>query len=369
MTPFQVKPEIYFLDTFDEFVDSLQASDLVVTSSRVIEQYPQLKDNTAYALDIRKYGKAEPTDIMVESMFEEIEGIVYNRVIAIGGGTVLDVGKIFALEKKASIYSLFKKEVPVKKIKELVCIPTTCGTGSEVTNISILEFTKQNTKFGLADDALYANCVYLIPSLLKGLPLKVLSTSAIDALVHSIESYTSPKATPFSELFSEKAMRMILETFKCIVANQMEVKNKHIKKLLYASTYAGIAFGNAGCAAVHALSYPLGAKYHVAHGESNYALFTSVYLKYMEKDPDGKIKKLNKILGQILGCDCQEVYEEIEHLLNYFLPKKAIHEYGVTQEDLIDFTGIVMSQQTRLMNNNYVPLKPSDVLEIYQNVY
>ena len=83
-----------------------------------------------------------------------------------------------------------------------------------------------------------------------------------------------------------------------------------------AANYAGIAFGNAGCAAVHALSYPLGAKYHVAHGESNYAMFTGVLNNYMEIKSDGEIARLNEFMARILGCDVDVVYEELEKLLN-----------------------------------------------------
>ena len=86
---------------------------------------------------------------------------------------------------------------------------------------------------------------------------------------------------------------------------------------LKASNYAGIAFGNAGCAAVHAMAYPLGANYHVPHGESNYALFTGVMKNYMEIRSDGEIASLNRFIADILECDVNEVYDELEKLLNH----------------------------------------------------
>ena len=134
-----------------------------------------------------------------------------------------------------------------------------------------------------------------------------------------------------------------------------------------AANYAGIAFGNAGCAAVHALSYPLGAKYHVAHGESNYAMFTGVLNNYMEIKSDGEIARLNKFMAEILECDV--VYAELEKLLNVMIPKKALHEYGVTEAELEEFTDSVLENQGRLMANNFVELDRERVYKIYRECF
>ena len=95
-----------------------------------------------------------------------------------------------------------------------------------------------------------------------------------------------------------------------------------------ASTYAGISFGNAGCAAVHATSYPLGATYHVPHGEANYAMFTGVFKEYYRLNPNGKLKKLNHMISEMIECEEVEVYEKLEELLNHIIEKKALHEYN-----------------------------------------
>jgi 4-hydroxybutyrate dehydrogenase len=138
---------------------------------------------------------------------------------------------------------------------------------------------------------------------------------------------------------------------------------------MLASNYAGIAFGNAGCAAVHALSYPLGAAYHVAHGESNYAIFTGVMKNYMEIKTDGEIAKLNRFMAEILECPVRLVYEELEKLLNILIPKKALHEYGVTEKQLAEFADSVMENQGRLMANNFVELDRDRVYKIYKELY
>ena len=117
------------------------------------------------------------------------------------------------------------------------------------------------------------------------------------------------------------------------------------------------------------MSYPLGGKYHVAHGESNYAMFTGVLKNYMEIKQDGEIAVMNQYLADLLGCSTTEVYDQLEQLLNQILPKKPLHAYGVTQDDLKEFTHSVITGQGRLMANNFVPLDEARVLKIYQELF
>ena len=372
MKQFSVIPVIKMMDTVEEFTKeySMDKKDLVFVSGSVYKRFGSLLSREGiHIVNFANYPKGEPTDLLVEGLCKEIAGIDYDRVIAIGGGTVIDVAKLFSLEKVSPVVDLFQKKIPAIRSKKLVLIPTTCGTGSEVTNISILELTTINSKFGLAVDELYADEAVLIPELVKDIPLKFFATSAIDALIHSIESYTSPKANAFTQAYSLQAMSMILKGFQAVAKGGDEAKRRLAGDFLYASCMAGIAFGNAGCAAVHAMSYPLGATHHVPHGEANYAMFTGVYKTYQAIDPDGAIKDLNAFLADILSCESDQIYVAIEALLDQILPKKALHEYGVTQEELVTYTETVMTQQTRLMNNNYVELDGETVMEIYQSLF
>ena len=140
-------------------------------------------------------------------------------------------------------------------------------------------------------------------------------------------------------------------------------------EFLMASTYAGIAFGNAGCAAVHAMSYPLGATYHVPHGESNYALFMGVMKNYMELKTDGEIEKLNGLFAEVLECDVQEVYVKLESLLENILKRKPLHEYGMKEQEIEEFTVSVLENQQRLLKNNFVPLDAERIAKIYRELY
>lgn len=371
MHSFRLVPEIRQYDTTKEFCADLHIGkgDLLLISESLYDKFFKAQDKGAIVIHYRKYGSGEPTDLMVEGIYRDLQGLSYQRVIAVGGGTILDVAKLFALKNISPVVDLYDRKLEIQKDKELILVPTTCGTGSEVTNISILELTAKNTKFGLADDALFADKAVLIPELLKNLPLRFFATSSIDALVHSIESFTSPKASAFTRLYSKKAMTIILECFQYIVEHGPESRAEVIGDMLTASTYAGIAFGNAGCAAVHAMSYPLGAAYHVPHGESNYAMFTGVYKTYLRLKPEGVITELNEHLTYLLGCTPEHVYDELEVLLNHLIPKKPLHEYGMTEADIDIFTHTVMTKQGRLMANNYTTLDEETVRGIYKELF
>lgn len=370
MKTFKIVPKIALFNSTAEFASEFKLSknDLIFMG-KSSEKYFKNFLGDAKVIFRSDYGKGEPTDIMVEKIYEDIKNLPYKRVIAVGGGTIVDVAKLLALKKFHPVLDLYDKKFPAERDKELVIIPTTCGTGSEVTNISILELVSRHTKLGLADDALYADYAVLIPELLQDLPYQFFATSSIDALVHATESYLSPKATSFSREFSTKAASMILDGYMKIKNQGKDARLPILNDFLLASTYAGIAFGNAGTGAVHAMSYSFGATYHVPHGEANYVLYTAVFKTYQKINPTGDISNLNKLISSKIGCKEDEVYEKLEELLGAILPLKKMHEYGVTQKDLDDFTENTITKQTRLTQNNYVPLSREQVHKIYESVF
>lgn len=368
MKQLMIKPTIYKFNTCEEFCNEFQIGqrDLIITNEFIYNPGFTKLNLKADVIFQEKYGEGEPSDEMVENIYKDVEKIDFKRVIAIGGGTVIDISKLFALKNVTPVLDLFDRKLDIIKDKELILVPTTCGTGSEVTNISILELKSRKTKLGLAVDELYADNTVMIPELLKGLPFKFFATSSIDALIHAIESYVSPKATPYTDLFAVAAMEKIINGYKIMVEKGKEARMELLEDFLIASNYAGISFGNAGVGAVHAMSYPLGARYHVPHGESNYAIFIEVFKTYMRLKPEGKICKLNTLLAELLGCDIENVYDELELLLNNIIPRKPLSEYGTTMDELLDFTENVMTKQQRLTANNYTELDRDEVYRIYK---
>ncbi len=370
MQELMVKPVIKTFATCRELVQDLQigAGDLMITNEYIYDPYFSEFGLDCDVLFQEKYGAGEPSDEMAEAMYKDLKGS-YKRIIAVGGGTIIDLSKFFTLQDVSPILDLYDGKIVPKKDKELIIVPTTCGTGSEVTNVAVLALVSRNTKKGLAIDEFYADQAVLVPELLQTLPYSVFAASSIDALVHAVESALSPKASATTKLFSYQAIEKILHGYMKIRREGPEARLPLLDEFLLASNYAGIAFGNAGCAAVHAMSYPLGAAYHVTHGESNYAMFTGVMKNYMEIKSDGEIAVMNRFIADIIGSTTDDVYEELEKLLDIVLPKKRLREYGVTEQDLKDFARSVVENQKRLTDNNFVPLDEARYYKIYKELY
>jgi len=371
MKQFSLVPEIHKIATFDAFYQEFQINekDLILTIEPIFNTYLKERAEKFTVVFPEQYALGEPTDEMIDQIVADIKEVDFNRVIAIGGGSIVDIAKLFALKQVEHSEQLFLREVPIVKEKQLVIIPTTCGTGSEVTNISIALLKGKNTKLGLADNAICADQAVMIPELLVKLPYKVFVTSSVDALIHAAESFLSPKASGYTELFSIKAMEMILKGYMEIVEKGQDHFREIVGDFLEASNYAGIAFGNAGCAAVHAMSYPLGGIYHVPHGEANYQFFVEVFQYYKMKKPIGKIEEIEELFARVIGCEKENAFTELGKLLNNLLNLKPLREYGMKEEDIKGFAESVIVSQQRLLGNNYVPFTKEDLLTIYSKLY
>lgn len=371
MQLFKLKTTIHRFESFGDFAKTfaLGENDLVITNEFLYEPYMKSCALPCRFIMQEKYGLGEPSDEMMNSMLNDVANLRYTRVIAIGGGTVIDISKLFVLQGLKNVSEAFNRKISLIKEKQLVIIPTTCGTGSEVTNLSIAEIKSRHTKMGLADDTILADDAVIIPELLRGLPFKFYACSAIDALIHAIESYVSPKANPYTRIFSEAAWNIILDVFKEIAAKGQDCRFEKMGEMIMASNFAGIAFGNAGVGAVHALSYPLGGTYHVPHGEANYQFFTEVFKMYQAKNPEGSIAELNKKIGERLNCSPEEVFPELDKLLGCLIEKRPLREYGMKPEEVKGFAESVVKTQQRLLANNYVALTQDEMETIYQTLY
>lgn len=370
MSQFLAKPTIYRLDTVKELIDTfaIGKGDLLLTNGHFYTDYFEALQLKCDIIHPKQYGVGEPSDEMVEALIADIH-TDYKRIFAVGGGSVLDVAKFLVLKQATPILDLYDKKIEPVKARQLILVPTTCGTGSEVTSVAALALNSRSTKAGFGDPALFPDAAVLIPELLNNLPFEPFATSSIDALIHAVESALSPKASAISKLLSYEAITLILKGYKEIEANGPEARFPLLENFLWASTYAGIAFSNAGCAAVHALSYPLGGTFHVPHGESNYAMFTGVMKNYMEIKQDGEIATLNAHIANIIGCDNNQVYDALEKLLNLLVQKKPLREYGMTEAQIAEFADSVFEKQQRLLINNFVPFDRDRIYKIYKELY
>ncbi|MCR4708851.1 MAG: iron-containing alcohol dehydrogenase [Clostridiales bacterium] len=358
--------EIHHLEDFSQLMSKfdLDSRDVVLTNRFIYQPFMEEFKAPCNFVFQEDFGTSEPSEDMIEKLFDFIKYDSYDRVIAIGGGAIMDLGKLLGCHRPGNVHEWFYKREPVVHEKPVIAVPTTCGTGSEVTNISVaivkseLEggvLTDGETKLGLVSDDIIPNIVVLIPEFLSTLPYKPFITSAIDALVHATESYLSPqRKTLISEMYSMRAMELLLVGLKKIAEEGQEARKDYLKEFLVGANLAGTAFLKAGCGTVHALSFPLGGTYHVPHGESNYALFGKILEIYEEYDPEGELLNFKKLVSGILGCSIETAIPALNELLEKVCPLKPLREYGFKETDIDAFADSVEANQQRLITNSYV---------------
>lgn len=373
MRGFSIKTEIEEYDTFEEYAKEAQlgADDLVLCGEHTYNDYVAPLSFPVQTLFREKYGKGEPTDGMVDAILDELRDKKYGRIIAIGGGTVIDIAKAVAVAgPDDKVDDLYDNVAQLKAYHELVIIPTTCGTGSEVTNISVINRVSKGVKMGLASPAMLPAKAVMITNMLDSLPYKVFATSSIDAMVHSVESYLSPNACTISRIFSKEALTTIIKCWKKSVEDGGgDAWKKYAADFLKASNWAGLGFGYGGCAAVHATAYPLGSVYHIPHGQSNQLMFRAVMEKYKEIKPVGMINELEAVIAEALGLDEAKPLSALYELMDAVLKAEPLREFGVKEDDLPVFANNVINTQLRLLKNNYVELTEEQVLDIYKAAY
>ena len=370
MNLFNMSTHIQQFNSLEEYLTTeLLNNALIVTSTGIQKNQLAFLTEDIPIVCHDEFGKGEPTDAKITQMIQKKNTFIHNKIIAIGGGTVIDCAKIMILKDVLDAEDIFmNRQLPVKAMP-LICIPTTCGTGSEVTSIAVAALTNLNTKKGISHPALQPDEAILIPELLKSLPIEPFMYSAIDALIHASESYLSPQASNLTKILCLEAIKKIMKGFQQMAFHGVEKRTDFLEEFLIASCYAGIAFGNAGVGAVHALSYPLGGTYHVPHGEANFQFFTAVFKCYYDKSPSGEIHELVKAIAKIIDCPKNHVFDRMEHLLTTLVEKPRLRDYGMKENDIKNFTESVINEQQRLLANNYVPLSKDDIKTIYANLF
>jgi len=363
---FLVKPRIELYESLKDFIKEkeLGKGDLIITNEYVLKPQIDEADVPCDVMYQEKYGQGEPNEEMVGAMLREAQGKSYKRIIPIGGGTVIDISKLFVYGDGYDLEEIYAQGSVLEKKRELIAVPTTCGTGSEVTNIAIVEFKAKQSKYGLAVSQLFADEAALIPSMLNTLPFDVFAASSIDALIHAMESHVSPKANEFSRIFGRTAMEKILGGYRKLRESGERKMPEDMKDFMIASTMAGIAFLNAGCAAVHALSFPLGANYHVPHGSACYIVFEETFKMYKELGAD--ISPAEDALAEILKCDKDKIWSELFDLLGFILPRQKLGEFGTDEAKCDEMAASAIENQQRLLKNNPVELSRQQIKTIYK---
>jgi len=290
-------------------------------------------------------------------------------VIGFGGGSPIDIAKSSAImaTNDGPISEYFGIDLIPKPGLLTLMVPTTAGTGSEVTPIAILSDEGEKLKKGIISPYLFPSVAILDPELTLGLPPNITASTGMDALIHAIEAYTSVNATDMTDILAFRAMELLYQNIRTAYANGNSLLAR--SSMMEGSLLAGMAFANAGVTAVHAFAYPIGAEFHIPHGVANTLMLPHV----MRFNLLGNLPKFAEIseafdlsTESFDGLRAAEMFvEAIERLAEDLRVPRHLAEFGVTEGDISRLAEGVM-KVTRLLANNPRTLTLEDAKEIYK---
>ena len=309
-------------------------------------------------------------DISPEPQLSEIERAVrtgkeegITSVIGFGGGSSIDAAKAAALgigsEKSVGSY-YYDGIVPTEKKIPVIAIPTTAGTGSELSGSAVISDTATNTKKGIRGRYIYPALAIVDPRYSDSMPSKITRDSGFDAFAHAVETFLSVKATRFSDLLAEDAVKLIASALPALKSNPSDKNARDM--MCYASMIMGVNIGNVGTLLPHRLQYPVGMKTHTAHGEGLAALFPA----WIREEYQYSAEKVRKITSIISGTDCSTEIDCVEAVRNFISSigqAQGLAELGVQESDIPAFAESITGVLT-----NDPAYSGRDVIErIYRN--
>lgn len=351
---------------------------LLVTDAGVIQHglhLPALRSLEQAGLRVSVYSdvQADPPEAVVLDAAHTARAAGIDGVIGLGGGSSMDVAKLIAVLAHPDQTQPLQQMYGVNQVTgprlPLVQVPTTAGTGSEVTPIAIVT-TGETTKMGIVAPQLLADLAVLDAQLTVGLPPAITAATGIDAMVHAIEAYTSRgKHNAYSDLLAREALRLLDAHLQTAIHDGTHLEAR--QNMLLGAMLAGQAFANAPVAAVHALAYPLGGHFHLPHGLSN-ALVLLEVLRFNLPAAAARYAELYRALDPGAAGDAltlaQRLIDRLEgHLAASTLPRR-LRELSIPEAHLPVLAADAM-KQTRLLVNNPRELGEADALAIYQAVF
>ncbi|WP_412051555.1 iron-containing alcohol dehydrogenase [Hoeflea sp. Naph1] len=339
----------------------------------IVERALSILEASDVTVEVYADVEADPPEAVVLSAVEQARAAAVEGVIGLGGGSSLDVAKlvsVLALGKETlkSIYGVGNVRGPRLP---LILVPTTAGTGSEVTPISIVT-TGASEKMGVVSPVLLPDVALLDPELTLGLPSHITAATGIDAMVHAIESYASTSANnnPLSRMLATQALALMGRSVLKAVHEGDDITAR--SDMLFGSMLAGQAFANSPVAAVHALAYPLGGHFHIPHGLSNALVLPHVLRfnaatapqPYAEMAPYA-FPELAKYEGQERAAAFCDRLAELSAACGLEQSLRAMK----IPEDFLPRMASDAMNQTRLLVNNPREVTEADALAIYRAAY
>lgn len=326
------------------------------------------------AVEIFDQVEADPPEAVVQQAINQARTLGAELIIGFGGGSSMDVAKLVALlahpDSQQSLADVYGVDNARGQRLPLIQVPTTAGTGSEVTQISIIT-TGATTKTGVVSPLLLPDLALLDAELTLGLPPAVTAATGIDAMVHAIEAYTSKlKKNPLSDMLAREALRLLAGNLDEAVHNGSNSAAR--QAMLLGSLLAGQAFANAPVAAVHALAYPLGGHFHIPHGLSNALVLPSV-IAFNAPAAQQLYAELTPILmPDHQPGDAASLTEQLVQVLAQLSPRcglpSRLRDAGVPEDSLTTLAQDAMLQQ-RLLVNNPREVTEADALAIYRQAF
>jgi alcohol dehydrogenase len=324
-------------------------------------------DAAGFSVSIFDGVVADPPESVVRAAVAKARAASAELVLGIGGGSSMDVAKLVAAFATSSqdlthAYGVDKLTHPRLP---LIQVPTTAGTGSEVTPIAIVT-TGETTKMGIVSSKLYADLAVLDPSLTLGLPASITAATGIDAMVHAIEAYTGRlKKNPISDGLAREALRLLAGSLVQACTRGRDIVAR--TNMLVGATLAGQAFANSPVGAVHALAYPIGGIFHVPHGLSNALMLSPVIRFNMEVAAPLYAELAQVVMPGISGTDearARAFIEFLDKLADQVKVARRLTQVGIQAADVTRLAEHAMLQQ-RLLVNNPREVTFGDALRLY----
>ena len=314
----------------------------------------------------------DPRIEVVEKSAEKAKKEGMDLIIGFGGGSSLDIAKVTSVmvANPGKIDSFFGIDLVPNLGVPVILIPTTAGTGSEVTPIAILSDTKEKLKKGIVSPTLFPEVALVDPKLTVGLPPSVTAFTGMDALTHAIEAYYSVNATGLSDLLAIRAMELISKNLRMAYAYGENLSAR--SNMMEGSLLAGIAFANAGVGAVHAFAYPLGGEFHLAHGLTN-TLMLPYVMRYNILGCPYKFAQMAKAFGEkvegLSELDAAETAVKfVERLSDDLRVPRRLRDVGIPEKAIPGLAEAAM-KVTRLLANNPRKISLEDANAIYKSAY
>ena len=319
------------------------------------------------------FDKAVPEPPMgsVDEIVKFAEKGKYDFIVGFGGGSAIDVAKMVAVlvGSGAKVEDYVGVDQVPKKGLPIIAVPTTAGTGSEVTAIAIFANEKLNVKQGVVSGYLIPNIALVDPELTWSCPANVTAASGMDALIHCIESYTSVNATMHTDPLAYEGIKLISKSIRAATYDGTNAWARH--NMAMGSLLGGIAFGNAGVGAVHALSYPIGGMFHVPHGVANTLMLPWV-MEYNMLACLKWFREIGEAMGENMqGLSDREAADKTVAALRQLAVDLNVPQYlsdvDIPESAIPDMVNGAMTQ-ARLWANNPRKFTPEDMAQVYRNM-